>query len=95
MFPSEYVENCIVTPLPQQVDNESVILESDIPELYLDYTSDIEGELFPLELRNTYRSNKQKQLNTTRSGGVLKNKPKYREPPLLGLEQRFRKQSKK
>ena len=94
-FPSEYVRDCILTPLPS-CDNEGTIIpESDIPVLNLNRDSDIEEQLSEEELRIDPRINTHNKLNTTRSGRVFNNKPKYREPTLLELEQCFGSQSSK
>jgi len=36
VFPSTYVRDCIVSPLPEKISEESIIPDSDIPELQLD-----------------------------------------------------------
>jgi len=93
VFPSEYFRDCIVSSLchPEEI----IIPESDIPVLELDNGSDTEEQLFQEEFQISHQDIKQKQLNTTRSGSVFQNKPKYREPTILELERRFGKQSKK
>ena len=95
IFPSEYVRDCIVKPLPQKDDNRTLASESDIPALDLKYSTDIEEQLSEAELQIEFQINKCNQFNTIRSGQEFKNKPKYKEPTLLELEQRFGKQSKK
>jgi len=67
-FPSEYIGDCVVTPLIHQKDTQTAIPESAIPDLDLRYNSDIEEELPLPKLRNKYRSKKPKQLNMMRSG---------------------------
>jgi len=72
-----------------------VVPEFDIPPLDLDQGSSVE-ELPSLDEGTIVSRNvKRKQLNTTRSGRVFKNKPKYQDPTILDLEQCFGKQSKK
>jgi len=93
-YPSAYIKDCIVTPLLSQVDNGTTVPESDIPALDLDLNSDTEEPIIPEAIRSSQPNNKQKQLNTTRSGIVFKNKPQYWEPTLPELEQCFGKQSK-
>jgi len=95
IFQSDYNRDCIVTTLPSLVNEMVVVPEFDIPPLDLDQGSSVE-ELPSLDEGTIVSRNvKRKQLNTTRSGRVFKNKPKYQEPTILDLEQCFGKQSKK
>jgi len=94
-FPSEYVRDCIVTPLPWLDDSGATIPDSNIPALDLHYNTDIEEQLSEEELPIESRINKGNNLNTTRSRRVFKNKPNYKDPTILELEQQFGRQSKK
>jgi len=76
-YQSAYIKDCIVTPLLSQVDNRTILPESDILALDLDLNSDTEEPIIPEAIRSSYPYTKQKQLNMTRSGRVFKNKPKY------------------
>jgi len=93
-YPSIYVKDLKVTPLICHIDKRDLIEETNIPELDLDHTSDTVEETPIPQLGSVLRNTHQKNLNTTRSGRVFKNKSTYREPSILELEQRFWKQSK-
>jgi len=83
-----------VSPLPSQINEETIVPESETSILDLNHNSDIEEESLQLELRSTPRFNKQKQWYTMRSGQVFQNEPKYRDAIIIELEQRFGQQSK-
>jgi len=77
--------------------------ENHIPKLDIDYNSDIlelsnselEANSSRLKLQLKHPSDNTIKLNTTWSGLVFKNKPNFREPTIIELQQRFSKQSKK
>jgi len=95
IFPSEYLRDCIVTPLLQKDNSGTIVPDSDIPEIDLHLNSDIEDQLSGEELLIDTRINKHNQVNSTISGRVFNNKPKYQKPSILELEQRSGKQSNK
>ena len=94
IFPSDYIRNCTVSLLPSQIHKETIVPESETSISDLNHNSDIEEESLQSEFRSTPQFNKQKQLYTMRSGWVFKNKPKYQDPTIIEVEQRFGKQSK-
>jgi len=72
--PSKYNFNLVVTPLPNQLPEESLILVTDSPGLVLDSDSDIEVHSSREKLLPKYRECKQAKLHTTHSGRIFKNK---------------------
>jgi len=95
VFPSDYVRDCIVTPLLHHDHSGAIVPDSEIPALNLNCDSDIEDQSAEEGLQIDFRINKRNKLNTTRSGQIFKNKLIYKEPTILELEQLFSKQSKK
>jgi len=95
MFPSKYLKECMVMPLPPQIDNKVSIPVSDIPELDVDVTFGIEEQTPRQESKKTCRFNTQKPLNTMRSGWVFKNKPKNQDSTIPEHVQRFGEESQK
>jgi len=102
IFPSEYIENLVVTPLPSQIIKYEFIPKDNISEL--DISGDIDDNSID---RNTIihptrdeillhnRIQKLAPKDTAQSGRALKKKAKYPEPSIQQLQVRFRNHSKK
>jgi len=82
VFSSDYFRNCIVTVLLHQDNSGAIVPDSKIPTLNLNCDSHIENQSSKERLRFNSRINKRNTLNTTRSGRIFKNKPKYTEPTM-------------
>jgi len=95
IFPSECLRDFTVTLLPQKDDSGTIVPDADTPEIGLILNSDIKNQLSGEELRIDTQISKHNQSNSTWSGWLFTNKPKYREPSILELEQHFGKQGKK
>jgi len=94
IFPSEYLKNIVVTPLPNNRDIEE-IPDGDISPLDLDNQEIPESEEEHLSQVTPVRTTRRRLLNTTRSGRVFKSEPLYQESTVKELEKKFGKQSKK
>ena len=94
-YPSEYIRNWIVTPLPNQDNEGTIIPVSDIPALDLNSNFNTDRLSSQEEISFNYPIRRQISLNATQSGRVFKNEPKCWEPTMLELEQRFGKRSEK
>ena len=82
IFPSDYVINLKVTPLPSQVSEEMVVPESDIPVWDNNNSSDTEIHLSRENLLPKYQIDYQTNFNKTQSGQIFKSEPKYQEPTI-------------
>jgi len=91
VFPSEYNNHLVVSPLPNPGMGGSHIPEPELPELDVhdSYTEVQSGRSKSLPI---YQSKKQRQWHPTRSRKIFKNMPNY---SISELEARFGKQNKK
>jgi len=94
IFPSDYINNLVVTPIPDQVPEEILVPESDTPLLDLAIDPDIVVRYSHEKLLLGHWINKQTKINTTRLGKVFKI-TKYSEPFIEQQQEKFRNQRKK